>query len=266
MTEDGRPEALHRPGVREALNRYRRNALLIALAGCALFAAFVAGAVRSEDEAAELQRTGHRVPGEVVDVDPGFRTPGSIDVAFRYLDVARRAVIHLDSDSPDYEPGDAVVVVIDRDDHQRVTVVGEHNEPPGFVLPMVAALIGAVIAVPAGTTSLIRAHRQRKLLAAEPWRRTPVRFRIVQVGRGRRGVLLIERDGVAHLLLVPTTTKHRLRRAALSDRGQVDLVGDVGDRVVVRAPAGRLLITGEHPRRASTRRRWARRAFPDQYR
>jgi hypothetical protein len=258
--------AIDAPGVRSSLRSYRWRALAVLLAGIGLFVGFAAAAVKVETAADELQRTGYRVPGEISHVDPGFRTSGSVDITYTYLDVPRRAVVHLDSDSPRYQVGEPVVVVMDRDDPERVTLVGENNDPPATVLPMIAALIGGVIAMPAGGIALIRARRQRQLLAAEPWRRTKVRYRLVTAGRSARGVLLVEHEGVAHLLLVPTMARYRLRNTQISDTGEVDLVGDVTRQIVVRSVAGGPLVTGEHPRRAGTRLRWARRAFPDQYR
>lgn len=260
----GPPAALDAPGVRAALDRYRRNALLILIGGAVLLIAFLVAVVRVERAAAELERTGYRVPGEVVDVDPGMRTPGSIDVSYAYRDVRRTVVIHLDSESPDYEVGDAVEVLIDRDDLDHVSVSGETNQSPWTVWPMIGALIGGLVAAIAGGRSLGRVVRQRRLLAAEPWWRTPARYCAVPRGRGAvRGVVLIEHEGLRRIFTVPDVTPSRLRRAALRDRHDIELVGDVGGWIVLRSPGNPVVLSASRPARKGSRRRWLRRAFPD---
>jgi len=193
-----------------------------------------------------------------------MKTPGSIDVTYRYLDVAHEKRINLDSESPEYHVGDQVTVLIDRNDLGHVTVLGETNQSPLTVWPMVAALIAGCVAVPVGAVSLLRVRRQRKLLAAEPWRRMPARYREVPRGRGAvRGVILVEEGRTRRIFTIPDTLRSRLRRAGLRDHGDIELVGDVGGRIVVRAVRGTTFLTAERPRRQGARLRWLRQAFPD---
>lgn len=266
-TVPGSVRAIDAPGIRGALRSYRRNAAVITLLGVVLVVGFVVLANRLETDSEQLERTGVRVPGRVVDVDPGFRNPGSIDVAFAVAGEQRAARIALDSSTHDYVVGQPVVVVIDREDPDHLSIVGESNDPPGVVLMMAMALVAGGFAVGIGATSLARVARQWRLLAAEPWRRVPARVRDVPVGRGAvRRVILIDEGRQLRIFTVAGTRRTRLARAGIQDRQDLELVGRLDGHIVVRAVRGVVVLSASRPRRAAARRRWLRRAFPDRRR
>lgn len=255
--------AIDAPGVRSALRRSTWRAIGLIVLGGALLWAFGSMAVDVETGASDLQRTGRRVPGTVAAVDPGLRTPGSIQV--RYSDGGAELVmsVTLDSDSRDYDTGDRVMVIIDRDDPTRTTIVGETNQSPASVLVMIAFLIGGFVLLCFGAPSIVMGIDRRRVLRSGPWRREPIRYAEIPAGRSVRSIVLLVDARGDHVLQVSSANIWRLRRSGLRDRSTAEVVGDPGRRVVLRTGPGGALLRADRPWSARAATRWKRRAFPD---
>jgi hypothetical protein len=246
--------ALDAPGVRRALRTYQRNAFGLFVGGLALLLVFVWGADRVETRREELERTGRRLDGAVVRV-----RDGRLDVRFLDGGAVRTARIHLDDESPHYEVGQPVLVLVDPDDEHHLSVPGETNQSPWTIWPMVVALIGGAMAAIAGGWSLVRALRQRRRLRRGPWRRVTFTYREVARPRNSvRALVLVREAGVDHLVTVASSLKRRLRRSGLRSGREADIVGDLSSDAVLRVVGSNELVSVRPPRTDRGARRWRR--------
>jgi hypothetical protein len=127
---------------------------------------------RTED----LERSGDRAPGVVTEVTNASRrrlnrrdVPSSIRVEFTYRGEARSERIHMESSEPDYDVGQQVVVLIDPDDPDRISIPGEANlsdwtEFLIFGVPAAGGVVGIVV----GLMLLTNVRSQTRLLSTRP--------------------------------------------------------------------------------------------------
>jgi hypothetical protein len=225
----------------------------------ALFVGFCVAATVVADRTRDLERTGVRVDGTVVGYSAGTRvTSEYVDVEFNFAGDHRIERVLLDDSSPIYDENERVVVIVDPDDVDRLTIEGETNQSSWSVWVMIAALIGGGAGLIAGPWSLLRARRQRRLLEAEPWRRVDIQYIEVPSGNSVRGLVRIEREGVEHIGTLVSTARWTFRELGLRGVQQVDMVGRLPGYVVLRAPGSARLASARSPYTERARRRWSK--------
>lgn len=232
---------------------------MLLVSGFPLLVVFVVTVEAVESRAGELERTGIRKVGTVVETRDG-REGGSVVVEFQWRG-ERRERIHLDGGSPDYEVGQRVVVLIDPSDADRVSLRGEDNQAPWSVTLMIALLAAAVGTTIVGAAALARTSRQRLILGRHPWQRFDLEY--VEVP-GLRGVY----PPAAPRLGRPASRWRRPHvgvdagvaapEAGLRGAESVDLAGPVPGYVVVRVPGHDALASARPPVLGRDERRWRR--------
>lgn len=256
MADNDDLPAEHSPGVGSALGKYRNRGLSVLLVGGALLVVFVVAASVVENRAEQLEQVGLRVDGTVVEVNPGLRSAGNIHVAFVHRNRQRRSVVHLNDSSPRYEAGQAVTVLVDPTDEERVSLSGETNQSRLTVVPMILALVVGLYATIVGGSMIVRSRRQRRVLRANPWRLESVDFRFRQDnGTGTAAVRLAGE----HLLLIASSLRRRIERSGLAATSPIEVAGDPLDYLVLRTPGSDVLSSGRPPRSRWARRRWRHR-------
>ncbi|MGO1056108.1 hypothetical protein [Crossiella sp. CA198] len=162
-----RPEVATR-----AVRRLRLRGGLMLLSGLALIVGFMTGATVLEDRSADLESTGARVPGVVVEVRQGLARglPDSIEVRFAVDGIERVRSMNLNDVSPVLNPGDPITVFYDRADPERIGAPGVSNDPFWTFIPMVIAFVlGTPLSV-AGTIGYSRWRRRARALRRSGWR------------------------------------------------------------------------------------------------
>lgn len=243
---------------RQELHTYRRHAWIFVAAGLALLVGFVVAASWVAGAAEELEETGARVPGTVVE-RRGSGEDGSIVVEFSWEEELRTEVVQLDAESPRYQRHQPVTVLVDRDNPGRVSVLGEWNQSELTVLPMVLALVGGVGMLITGVWGLVRARRQRRLLERTGWRRVACCYAEINSGRSVRAlVVLDEADGSKPVLTLASVGRWRLGKSGFRQATAVDVAGSSNDYVVLRAPDEGPLMTARPPATRRAEKRWRR--------
>ena len=132
MVNDRDGRAIDAVGVRGALRRDRLRAWAVAIGGLLLFSGFSVAANVVSDHAEELESSGLRVDGVVVSYTAGNRlTSARTDVSFTVDSEDRTEQIQLNDRSPRFTEGDHVVVLIDPDDHDHVSIEGRRTSRAG---------------------------------------------------------------------------------------------------------------------------------------
>jgi Protein of unknown function (DUF3592) len=123
-----------------ALRAYRRRCRRLLLVGLPCLIGFAVAANLVEGRASDLELTGARFPGTIVEVhQPRGIGSGSLLVEFQPdTGAKRRATIRLNDGSPPYEAGGATAVIVDPNDPNHLSIPGETNQSSLTVLPMVA--------------------------------------------------------------------------------------------------------------------------------
>jgi hypothetical protein len=233
--------------------------MLLVFAG--LFALVLAlwGAGRAERRADRIQNAGVETAGIIAELHPGrFLGPRAVTVNYRVGLVERTARVNLTDSSPRYQRGDTVAIVYDSDHPSRSTIVGETNETAfeyrlfviGFVLGAAAAIVGSAL--------LVFHRRVRRILRSGPW--------ISAMGAGRGYSLgylqvgLSVSGGNERIKELASGLKHRHRVAGklLATPQQLQAVGDVDGRIVIRVEGHPPLLVLREPR-TKRRSRGARR-------
>lgn len=252
--------ALSEPGVVAELARYRLRAVLTSLGGVALLVVFVVGAVVVDDRLERLERIGVRVPGRVSEVDKALVFSHTVRVAFEYAEMAREAVINLDDESPVYEIGDEVTVLVDPADDDVVTLPGEANQSPWTSWPMVASLIVAGAALGAGVGGLFRVRIQRRVLRRNPWRRMPFHYcELPGPRRSVRPVAMVDDGTAGQVVKIGCVWRWRLKRLGVRDVDEIDVAGTFDRSIVLRADANTNLVSARRPWTERGERRLRRR-------
>ncbi len=250
--------AIDSPQVRFGLRRDRRRAWAVFAFAVFLFVSFVLAASAVEGEAEELERSGLRVDGVV-----SAFSPERVDVEFVFASERRRERVQLDDSSPSYEEGQGVVVLVDRDDPDRITIEGEVNQSEWTVWPMIFAFIVGVLGMIGAPWSLLRIRRQRKLLSSHSWRRVSARYLEVPSGNTIRGLVRITENGAEHVVTLVTYARWSLRRRfGLRGADELDIVGELPGYVVIRAVGSPRVASARPPYTKGAERRW-RQDFDD---
>jgi hypothetical protein len=173
---DGRDAALRESGTRSALGRSRRRAWAVVGASAVLLLVGL-GLGRVQDAAdRDLRSRGVTTSGEVVEVHHDHRfAVGSADVRYQVSGRSLTSSVTLGGSADDYEAGDAVQVLYDRDDPQRSTIDGLPYEPMWTAFLQRAALGVVLAGFPLGLWMLWISRRTAQLLSGHVW--TPVRVR-----------------------------------------------------------------------------------------
>lgn len=177
---------------RRAVARYRQAGIGWFLAGAALLVVAVVVASWMGARSEGLERSGVEVPGRVVDTGGGLRLSGSVTVAFEWGGMEQRRTIGLNSNSPRYELGDPVTVLVDPDDPSRVRTTEEPNDPTWSVWLFVATIIAGATGLSVGIVTLRRSRRWRKLLQHHEWRLVNYDYREVPVARTVQPLVAID--------------------------------------------------------------------------
>lgn len=241
------------------LRRYRQRCWVWTGGGLVLLVVFTVAAIVVENRAEDLEAHGERIPGTVVNIIQG--DGGAIEVSFVWRGDGRRERIHLDAESPLYRPGQAIVVLVDPDDPDHVSVPGETNQSPLTVWPMSFALAGSVLALITGIWGLVRSARQRAMLSTFSWRPLDGRHVVIPGFRGsiRAVVLLRPKDAPeGHVLTFVSMPRWRVGRLGFPTAGEFDVAGPVPGYVVIRAPASGALVSARPAYTRRSERRWRR--------
>jgi len=237
--------AIWHPATRAAFRQRQSGPHVVVGASLVLLTVWAIVVVWVHAHSERLAATGLDTSGEVVEVRGpprvGLFDAGSVVVAYQVEQdrAPRRAVVHLDQDSPAYQVGDHVEVLYDPDAPARATIAGEVNYPP------VLFAVGAVTFGCGGLALLIglgwwlggrMLHRE---LAQNRW----------QVRRYRHATVLVvgTEDGTqtVHVLAVGA----KVVEASAPLLWQASAIGEASDDAW--QPAGTLWVAGD----PETRRR-----------
>ena len=248
--------AIDAPGIRTSLHRFQLMAAFMTAAGIGLLLTFGLLLSWSEGRIEALERDGVRVVGEVTSYRGGVRNPGWIRVEFEYLGDLRRETVNLDSESPVYEVGQHVVVIVDPDEPESMTVLGEENLPLRVLWPMIGALVLGLILLVHGLVSLVRSRRQHGLLSTAGFR--SVTFTYAQLHlyrRSKRRLLLVSDRDRQQVVTVVGTPRSRQSRLLRKER-HGELVGELDGYAVLRIRGSDHVVSLRPPRTERARRRW----------
>ncbi len=254
---DQSARAIDSPELRLGLRRDRRRAWGVLGLAIFLFVSFVVAANAVEGRAEEMERSGLRVDGVV-----SAQTPERVDVEFVVAGERRRERVRLDDSSPSYEEGQGVVVLIDRDNPDRVTVQGEVNQSEWTVWPMIFAFLIGIFGMIGAPWSMLRIRRQRKLLSSHSWRRASAHYLEVPSGNTIRGLVRITEHGAEHVVTLVSYARWSLGRFGLRGADELEVVGDLPGYVVIRAIGSTRVASARPPYTKGAERRW-RRKFDD---
>ena len=157
----------------DPLRHLRRQASGLVAAGAALLLVAGVMGVVIDDRSDEWRRDADRVTGTIVGVRDPVRGDTEVDVEFAYRGAARAATVAVKADPrPRQDVGDEILVFVDPDDPDRVSVPG--GSPLGrstellFVgVPAIVGFIALVLAATLGFRAR-ELRRQAARLAALP--------------------------------------------------------------------------------------------------
>lgn len=186
---------------------------------------------------------------------------GSVRVSFEYEGATRRETINLDAESPRYEVGQPVTVIVDPDDPARVTLPGETDQSEWGVIAFTVLLVSGAGTALIGVWSVVRSNRQRAVLLRFPWRTLPVRFaQISGPRRAVRAVLLVvtpdRAEGV--VLTLASTMRWRLPQAAETGSSECQIAGPLPGYAVIRTRQSSKLLSARPPYWSRSERKWRR--------
>lgn len=244
----------HEP-TRDAVRRYRRSGRLWLVAGMALFVAAVVIASRSQDRSEQLEQTGDRTVGVVVDVHRGNRlSEGSIDVRFEAHGAVHVKQINLNSDSPLYAIGDEVEVIYDPTNLSNIRTTEEENDSGWSVFAFVIGFVGGLLAMPVGWTIGRRARRWKRMFEQQPWRQVHSKYKQIPAGRSIQPLLQL-REG-AKTVVGGVTSSVRWRLRALQGHTELWMVGDLDGPAIVAPSQDGPLFEFRRSRRRRKQRKW----------
>jgi hypothetical protein len=216
------------------VRRIARRAAALTLVWAALAGSGVTGMVLLDQAAADLLATGTRVDGVVLAIHDPARGVPSMQVRYgtRIVEIVRDS-------GHDYHVGEAVTVVQDRADPERVRTTEEKNENQVlFGLCVVVLLIG-LAGVPFAVGTALGWRRRARAVAATGWRvatvdvvsdRSPGRSRYTPDLRVRY------REGTGIVLRAALSTHGAKAMASHPDRRA--WIGGWGKEMVVLFPHG----------------------------
>lgn len=216
-----------------ALRAYRGRCRRLLLAGIPCLIALAVAANIVFARASDLERTGIRYPGRIVEVQQrrGFGS-GSLVVAFQPdAGTRRRVTITLDDSSPAYEVGADTIVFVDRHDPTHLSIPGETNQSNLTVTPMVAVFVAGMIASVGGIGGLLRARRQASVVQRCGWLLRHGSF----VRSSFPKVLLTDGGGAVQLALC-ASFKTTTQNAGLVGATQFMVAGDPTGYCLIRVP------------------------------
>lgn len=209
-----------------------------------------------EERSVGLERAGTRTQGWVVDTSDWNPFVDTIQVRFSVEGHEHNGQIVLDSDSPEYQVGDRVVVLFDPIDPSRIRTTQEANDPMWWVIAVVISFPGSFLLLATAVVGGWRARAWRRLLQTYAWSESTMRYGEVSSGRSPKGVVELGRERL--LAGVAPTGRWRLRRLADASGGTVWVAGDPGSKAVLSVGTGGHLF-GLHPARTRRQhRRWTR--------
>jgi hypothetical protein len=199
----------------------------------ALLGLSVGGWSSSRTEAAyeRLERVGLRVPGSVTEIRGGGKGLRFADVEFD-LD-GRHRTTTLNHHTNGLIVGEAVTVLVDPDDHRRVTVLGIARASGGMEVLELGGMFGFLILCPLGLIWARRVSLAGDLVVATGWRRFDGRR--TTFGRNTDGLW---RSGDAEPELVLLSLPFG---AGVGD-GPLWVAGPTSGPLVVRDTSGRMSI------------------------
>ncbi len=185
-----------------------------------------------------------------------------VTVEYSHRGQVRTGRVFLTADSRRYRSGQAVTVLVDPANPDRVTVVGEDNDPPWLVLPFVFSLIAGFIAVGSGFGVLRRVGRMEEVLARSTFVSVANGLTLDDPGRPMVTYSAAFDHPECDLpLKVAEGLKWRLGRSGLKEADSVEVAGDPTDWVVLRSPATGVLflarLSARNRRRRRRQRPWA---------
>jgi hypothetical protein len=266
-TGEGETPAIESDGIRTGLRRHLAVSFGVTLVGVALLAVFAVMALSSGSRNDRLERNGVEADGRIIGLDPtAGLTIGAVDVEFRLQDRLRQERVFLNSDSPRYDVGQSVTVLVDPNDPEVVTIAGESNNPPAFVWPMVFALVLGFLASLSGATAIHQNWRKRRILTEHPWRTVAIDYRDAPGRRKlttRPFVRLSERrsDTVLRLAEAPT---QRIKKSGLPSVDHAQVASDDKRRYVLRPVGSDTTFLARAPKRERQRRYWCAHFDDDQ--
>lgn len=216
------------------LRRLARRASALVLVWVALAAAGITGQVLLDEAAADLLATGTRFEGVVLAVHDRARSTSWIEVGF-----GARTVRIVRSSEHRYHVGEAVTVVVDPADPQRVRTTGEPNDDQVGFGVVVVLLVAGFGGTPFAVAAAVGWRRRARAVAATGWRvatvdvvpdRTP--------GRNRHlpDVHVRYRDGTGIVLRAARSLHRAKPMAVYTDR--LAWLGGWGRDMVVLFPNG----------------------------
>jgi hypothetical protein len=108
----------------------------------------------------------------------------------------------------------------------------------------------------AGLICILRARRQRRILATSSWRRVPCYYAQSGVGTNLRRALLLPLEGGGERALLPAAQlRWNIAKSGVREARQVDFAGDPDKYVVVRVPGSSVLTSWHKPRFTSAEAR-----------
>jgi hypothetical protein len=227
----------------------------MAVLGAVLLAGVFGFADRALDRRADLQRSGLREQGVVTGVRGGRND--SVEVEFDWRGPRQERIYVGEASS--YTIGDQVTVVIDRDDPELFSLEAEDNYPPWSVALTTVMTTGAVILLSGGVGTVLRAARQRRVLARFGWRRSAITSHEIPGRQGVvRPVLLVETDEHPRGIVLALVAMNQRRLGKLGLRGATaaDVAGPLPGYVVLRVPGHNGLVSARPPWRERDERSW----------
>ncbi|SES30022.1 Protein of unknown function [Lentzea xinjiangensis] len=138
-----------------------RQASGLVLTGFVLLVLFAIGTVLLDHRAADLEAHGARVDGVVIAVHQGIRNSWSADVGYTVQGVRREGLVQLDHTGATLRRSDAVTVIYDPADPERIALPGMPSDPGWAITAMSLFLVFGLGFVGGGSIRAFRAARAR---------------------------------------------------------------------------------------------------------
>ena len=104
--------------------------------------------------------------------------------------------------------------------------------------------------------ALFRVRRLEQTVAGYLWVRVPCRYHEVPDGIAIRGLLALEPDTSARPAVLTVRSLWRRARSGLRGATQVDYAGDPSERVIIRVPGNKTLMSANPAGRLATDPKW----------
>jgi hypothetical protein len=229
-----------------ALRAYRRRCRRLLFVGLPCLIAFIVATNLVYGRASDLERTGVRYPGTIVEVDQARGTgSGSLIVEFQAdMGVKRWATIRLNDGSPHYGAGEPTVVIVDPNDPDHLSIPGETNQSRISVLPMIALLVAGGLLTIAGIGGLLRARRQASMLRRSGWSLRHGSFRQAYFPS-----VQLTSDGHTVRLTICSVFRDTPQKAGFVEAKQFMLAGDPDGYCLIRVPDFDWILSARPPLR-----------------